>query len=43
VLRKWLENLLQNARAVAKGGISSSGFSVSVDERLVVGIDFSLE
>jgi hypothetical protein len=42
-LRKWLGKLLQNARGVAKGRISSSGFSISVAERLAVGIDFLLE
>jgi hypothetical protein len=41
-LRTWLEKLVRNAREVAKGEISSSGFWISVEERVVVGIDFSL-
>jgi hypothetical protein len=41
-LQAWLEKLIRDARKVAKAVPWSSGFSVSVEKRVVVGIDFSL-
>ena len=41
-LRTWLEELMRDARKLVKGAPWSSGFSISVEERVVVGIDFSL-
>jgi hypothetical protein len=41
-LRAWLEKLIRDARKVAKGVPWSSGFSISVEERVVVAVDFSL-
>jgi hypothetical protein len=41
-LQAWLEGLMRDAREVAKAVPWSSGFSISVEKRVVVGIDFSL-
>jgi hypothetical protein len=41
-LRTWLEKLMRHARKVAKVVPWSSGFSISAEVRVVVGIDFSL-
>jgi hypothetical protein len=40
-LRAWLEKLIRDARKVAKGVPWSSGFSISIEGRVVVGIDLS--
>ena len=41
-LRAWSKKLIRDARKVAKGVPWSSGFSISIEGRVVVGIDFSL-
>ena len=41
-LRAWLEKPVRDARKVANGVPWSSGFSISVEERVVLAADFSL-
>jgi hypothetical protein len=41
-LRTWLEKLMRDARKLVEGDPWSSGFSISVEERVVIAVDFSL-